>query len=302
MLSKRLCHSQQDDQNEKDGGNFIQPAIKKGRMPVFAPAKRPQQPAQVAMEGQQQQHQPQLEVQPAGMQPAGHEGDQPQPKSQGEQGTWGHDAPKKPFFHEDETVQADSVPGCGVVNIQPGQVKKPGKPGDHENDMKGLDPEHRQGIPGCCCIVHIMYNLAGNRQALGVLHMSESSPLLQVTQAAASKVLSLMREEENPALKLRVYVTGGGCSGFQYGFSFEETIAEGDEMVITTVSSEAVQEEEEEGGAETGGRVSLLVDPVSAQYLAGAEIDYREDIEGAQFIIKNPNAQTTCGCGSSFSV
>ena len=93
----------------------------------------------------------------------------------------------------------------------------------------------------------------------------------------------LLKEESNPALKLRVFISGGGCSGFQYGFTFDETEEEGDTRI------------------ENGG-VTLLVDPMSVQYLVGAEIDYREDLEGAQFVIRNPNAQTTCGCGSSFSV
>jgi iron-sulfur cluster insertion protein len=108
-----------------------------------------------------------------------------------------------------------------------------------------------------------------------------SSPLL-FTDAAAAKVKALMSEEKNPALKLRVYVSGGGCSGFQYGFTFDENMAEDDTSV------------EKEG-------VTLLIDPLSFQYLAGAEIDYQEGLEGAQFVIKNPNAKTTCGCGSSFS-
>ncbi len=107
--------------------------------------------------------------------------------------------------------------------------------------------------------------------------------LLDFTDAAAAKVKSLIEEEDNDALKLRVFVSGGGCSGFQYGFTFAETIDEGDTVV-------------EKGG------VSLLVDPMSFQYLVGAEIDYTEGLEGAQFVIRNPNATTTCGCGSSFDV
>ncbi len=110
----------------------------------------------------------------------------------------------------------------------------------------------------------------------------EMEPALIFTDAAAKKVSELIKEEENDNLKLRVFVTGGGCSGFQYGFTFDEEIQEGD----TTV--------------ENGG-VTLLIDPMSFQYLAGAEIDYTEGLEGAQFVIRNPNAQTTCGCGSSFS-
>jgi iron-sulfur cluster insertion protein len=110
-----------------------------------------------------------------------------------------------------------------------------------------------------------------------------SEPALLFTDAAAGKVGQLIEQEGNAALKLRVYVQGGGCSGFQYGFTFDEEVQEGDTAI------------------ENGG-VTLLVDPMSVQYLMGAEIDYREDLSGAQFIIRNPNASTTCGCGSSFSV
>ena len=108
------------------------------------------------------------------------------------------------------------------------------------------------------------------------------SPIV-FTNSAASKVKKLLAEEANPNLKLRVFVSGGGCSGFQYGFTFDENVNDGDTAV------------------ENGG-VTLLIDPMSYQYLAGAEIDYTEGIEGAQFVIRNPNAATTCGCGSSFSV
>ena len=108
-------------------------------------------------------------------------------------------------------------------------------------------------------------------------------PLVEFSENAALKVKSLIEEEKNPNLKLRVFITGGGCSGFQYGFTFDETINEGDTQV-------------EKAG------VTLLVDPMSIQYLTGAEIDYSEGLEGAQFVIRNPNATTTCGCGSSFSV
>ncbi|MWV11280.1 iron-sulfur cluster insertion protein ErpA [Pseudomonas sp. R-28-1W-6] len=106
---------------------------------------------------------------------------------------------------------------------------------------------------------------------------------LQFTQGAANKVKSLVDEEGNPRLKLRVFVTGGGCSGFQYGFTFDEDVADDDTIV------------EREG-------VSLVVDSMSFQYLAGAEVDYQEGLEGSRFVIKNPNASTTCGCGSSFSI
>ena len=108
-------------------------------------------------------------------------------------------------------------------------------------------------------------------------------PPIVFTDAAASKVGELIREEDNPNLMLRVFISGGGCSGFQYGFTFDEKVEDGDSQV------------ENQG-------VKLLVDPMSVQYLMGAEIDYKEDLQGAQFIIRNPNAQTTCGCGSSFSV
>lgn len=119
------------------------------------------------------------------------------------------------------------------------------------------------------------------------------------TDAAAQKVKSLIDEEENPKLNLRVFITGGGCSGFQYGFSFDETIND-DDLVI---AKEIAAEEDEEGGegGDTGGTVKLLIDPISFQYLKGADIDYREDLNGSQFVIRNPNAKTTCGCGSSFS-
>lgn len=125
------------------------------------------------------------------------------------------------------------------------------------------------------------------------------------TQNAAAKVWELIKEEENYNLKLRVYVTGGGCSGFQYGFTFDEVMNEDDTVVERKIEDGARGSEEDDGTADgTGGNgisVKLLVDPMSFQYLVGAEIDYKEDIEGAQFIIRNPNAKTTCGCGSSFS-
>ncbi|MEL0082751.1 MAG: iron-sulfur cluster insertion protein ErpA [Gammaproteobacteria bacterium] len=103
------------------------------------------------------------------------------------------------------------------------------------------------------------------------------------TSAAAGRVRELMDDEESDALKLRVFITGGGCSGFQYGFTFDEDI------------------DEEDAQVQTDG-VTLLIDAMSMQYLEGAEIDYKDDFQGAQFVIRNPNASTTCGCGSSFSV
>lgn len=111
---------------------------------------------------------------------------------------------------------------------------------------------------------------------------ADAAPLV-FTHAAAGKVRELIAEEGNPELKLRVYISGGGCSGFQYGFTFDEARAEDDFAV------------DRDG-------VTLLVDPLSLQYLAGAEIDYAESLTGAQFVIRNPNAKTTCGCGSSFTV
>lgn len=107
------------------------------------------------------------------------------------------------------------------------------------------------------------------------------TPIL-FSDAAAAKVKELLAEEANPQLKLRVFVQGGGCSGFQYGFTFDETVNDDD----TTILKEGVE---------------LLVDPMSFQYLVGAEIDYKDDLDGAQFVIRNPNANTTCGCGSSFA-
>ena len=108
------------------------------------------------------------------------------------------------------------------------------------------------------------------------------APNLVFTNAAAIKVSQLIRDEGNPNLKLRVFISGGGCSGFQYGFTFDEVISDDDTSL-------------------QNGGVTLLVDPMSLQYLMGAEIDYQENAEGAQFVIKNPNATSTCGCGSSFS-
>lgn len=116
--------------------------------------------------------------------------------------------------------------------------------------------------------------------------MSEQAVEIQdplvFTSAAAKKVSELIAEEGNQELMLRIYVQGGGCSGFQYGFTFDEEVNDGDEKVITD-------------------GVTLLIDPMSLQYLMGAEVDYSEGLQGAQFVIRNPNASTTCGCGSSFS-
>jgi iron-sulfur cluster insertion protein len=110
-----------------------------------------------------------------------------------------------------------------------------------------------------------------------------SDEIIHFTDNAAAKVSELIAEEGNEALKLRVYITGGGCSGFQYGFTFDEEVNEDDTAVVKN-------------------GVTVLIDAMSVQYLTGAEIDYTEGLSGSQFVIRNPNAQTTCGCGSSFSV
>ncbi|NJD25769.1 MAG: iron-sulfur cluster insertion protein ErpA [Betaproteobacteria bacterium] len=112
--------------------------------------------------------------------------------------------------------------------------------------------------------------------------VTEMQAPLVFTDSAASKVKELIEEEGNAELKLRVFVTGGGCSGFQYGFTFDEEVAEDDTTMVKN-------------------GVTLLIDPMSFQYLVGAEIDYTEGLEGSQFVIRNPNATSTCGCGSSFS-
>lgn len=120
-------------------------------------------------------------------------------------------------------------------------------------------------------------------EAVNLMPESEIPNPMSFSAAAAAKVKSLIEEEQNEALKLRVFVTGGGCSGFQYGFTFDEEQNEDDTEILRD-------------------GVKLLVDPMSFQYLVGAEIDYTEGLQGAQFVIRNPNAKSTCGCGSSFSV
>jgi iron-sulfur cluster insertion protein len=112
------------------------------------------------------------------------------------------------------------------------------------------------------------------------------APAVIFTESAAVKVKELLDEEGDPKLNLRISVQGGGCSGFKYHFSFDDVIDSGDEVVEKQVGDNTVK---------------LLIDPISYQYLVGAKIDYKESLEGAQFVISNPNAQTTCGCGSSFS-
>lgn len=121
--------------------------------------------------------------------------------------------------------------------------------------------------------------------------IASSSPLVSCTQAAAKRIGELMVEEGNYNLKLRIYITGGGCSGFQYGFAFDEKAREDDAVVEKEVAlnNETV-------------KVNLLVDSLSLMYLTGAEIDYVENLQGAHFTVKNPNAETTCSCGSSFSL
>lgn len=156
---------------------------------------------------------------------------------------------------------------------------------------------------------------------------ADTAAALHVSEAAAFKVYALALEEQDPDLMLRVYITGGGCSGFQYGFKFEEQAQADDTLVATTITwppavpgdaganaaadvSAAPATHAHELPASAVGPddsmteqvvVNLLVDPLSLQYLQGAEIDYREDVHGAQFVIRNPNAKTTCGCGSSFA-
>ena len=113
--------------------------------------------------------------------------------------------------------------------------------------------------------------------------MSEANIPLTFSDTAAKRVHVLIAEEENPNLKLRVYITGGGCSGFQYGFTFDESVNEGDTTIVNC-------------------GVTLVVDPMSLQYLIGGIVDYTEGLEGSRFFVNNPNATTTCGCGASFSV
>jgi iron-sulfur cluster insertion protein len=113
--------------------------------------------------------------------------------------------------------------------------------------------------------------------------MTDASPSIVFTDNAAKKVKALIEDEGNQNLSLRVFVTGGGCSGFQYGFDFDENIQDGDTQI------------------ENSG-VKMVVDPMSLQYLLGAEVDYKESLEGSMFVVNNPNATTTCGCGSSFSI
>lgn len=114
-----------------------------------------------------------------------------------------------------------------------------------------------------------------------------TAPEITVTPAAVNRIKFLLEEEGNPNLKLRVYITGGGCSGFQYGFAFDENVREDDNVIEND---------------EADMKINVLVDALSMMYLTGAEIDYVETLQGAHFTIRNPNAQTTCSCGSSFSI
>jgi iron-sulfur cluster insertion protein len=123
---------------------------------------------------------------------------------------------------------------------------------------------------------------------------TQTPPGIVFTDSAAQKVYQLIEEEQNFDLMLRVFITGGGCSGFQYGFTFDETINPDDHII-----EKSITKPDNQG---SGSIVTLLIDTMSYQYLLGAEIDYQEDLQGAQFIIRNPNAKTTCGCGSSFAV
>ncbi len=125
--------------------------------------------------------------------------------------------------------------------------------------------------------------MLGNEYKYREVFVSEVNIPLSFSDAAAARVKILIAEEENPNLKLRVYITGGGCSGFQYGFTFDESVNEGD---MTIVKDE----------------VTLVVDPMSLQYLVDGVVDYTEGLEGSRFFVNNPNATTTCGCGASFSV
>ncbi|BAC95491.1 HesB family protein [Vibrio vulnificus YJ016] len=125
--------------------------------------------------------------------------------------------------------------------------------------------------------------MSGGNTRVREVVVSDINLPLSFSDAAATRVKMLIAEEENPALKLRVYITGGGCSGFQYGFTFDESVNEGD----TTIENSGV---------------TLVVDPMSLQYLIGGVVDYTEGLEGSRFFVNNPNATTTCGCGASFSV
>ena len=125
--------------------------------------------------------------------------------------------------------------------------------------------------------------------------LAPAQPVI-MTENAAKKVSELIEEEENLQLKLRVFITGGGCSGFQYGFTFDEVINEEDTVVTTRIKKNNPHSTDQ-----VGQTVQTMIEPMNLVYLVGAEIDYKSDLSGEQFIIRNPNAKTTCGCGSSFA-
>ena len=147
------------------------------------------------------------------------------------------------------------------------------------------------GIIVIFCDIYLMDSIMADASAVQyqepILH-AHSQPVIHVSMSAANKVAELITEEGNPNLHLRVYITGGGCSGYQYGFTFDEKIQEDDTVIMSPTSNPKMT-------------IKLLVDCISIQLLQGAEIDYTTGIQ-EQFIIRNPNAKTTCGCGSSFSV
>lgn len=158
--------------------------------------------------------------------------------------------------------------------------------------LKPMVASKPETIKGCVDFAGLMvdnYTMSTQAQTY------QPSPI-HFSDAAAAKVLELIEEEGNPKLSLRAFITGGGCSGFQYGFTFDEEIATDDTVIEKVIGDD---DEDREGD---GGHVKLVVDIMSLQYLMGAKIDYKEDINGSQFTITNPNAKTTCGCGSSFGV
>jgi iron-sulfur cluster insertion protein len=140
-------------------------------------------------------------------------------------------------------------------------------------------------------------------EALQKTVIPEAPIAVAVTEDAANKIWELIQEEGNLKLKLRVFINGGGCSGFQYGFSFVEKINADDTVITKVLATQPLMESIENNEQATGERiVQLLIDPLSLIYLMGAEIDYKSDLRGEQFIIRNPLAKATCGCGSSFAV
>lgn len=132
---------------------------------------------------------------------------------------------------------------------------------------------------------------------MSVIAQQQNQPVT-FTMAAAKRIQSLIKEEGNYNLKLRVYITGGGCSGFQYGFAFDEAVRDDDAVI----EKEVPLDDEEGGSGGEAFKVNVVIDALSIMYLMGAEIDYIESLQGAHFTVKNPNAQTTCSCGSSFAL